>query len=102
MKDNTVKLSISSNGPAFAAPLADASPDSSLPHDAKSSSMKEVDQRMLLFRLSDAASRIRGESDLIRRTGFTDASSRLLRILGETIEEQRLALAGSASGGDGK
>ncbi len=53
----------------------------------------ETEKRMLLFRLSDAAMRIREEADLIRRTGFTDQSSRLLRILGEAVEEQHAALS---------
>ena len=53
----------------------------------------ETDRRMLLFRLSNAALRIRDEADLIRRTGFTDQASRLLRILGEAVEEQHAALS---------
>jgi hypothetical protein len=61
----------------------------------------ELEKRMLLFRLSDAAARIRDEANLIRRTAFTDASGRLLRILGETVEEQRAALD-SSNGGAGK
>ncbi len=52
----------------------------------------ETEKRMLLFRLSDAAMRIREEADLIRRTGFTDQASRLMRILGEAVEEQHAAL----------
>jgi hypothetical protein len=54
----------------------------------------ETEKRMLLFRLSDAAQRIREESELIRRTGFSDPAGRLLRILGEAVEEQSVALSG--------
>ena len=54
----------------------------------------ETEKRMLLFRLSDAANRIREEGDLIRRTGFADQASRLMRILGEAVEEQHVALGG--------
>ena len=74
--------------PTMAAPLA--SNEETVPAKAASS---ETEQRMLLFRLSDAAMRIREEADLIRRTGFTDQASRLLRILGEAVEEQHSALS---------
>lgn len=75
--------------PTMAVPLApkeETQPTKSTP--------SETEQRMLLFRLSDAAIRIRDEADLIRRTGFTDQASRLLRILGEAVEEQHSALSG--------
>lgn len=84
MKNTSDKVQILST-PAFAVPLAT---DSSVSVAATS----ETDKRMLLIRLSDAAARIREEATLIRRAGFTDPASRLLRILGETVEEQRLAL----------
>ncbi len=58
--------------------------------------VSETDRRMLLFRLSNAALRIRDEADLIRRTGFTDQASRLLRILGEAVEEQHAAMTTKA------
>jgi hypothetical protein len=62
-----------------------------------------LEKRMLLFRLSEAGTRIREEADLIRRTGFTDHGSRLLRILAEAVEEQHLALGGrSVSDGEPK
>lgn len=53
----------------------------------------ETDRRMLLFRLSEAGTRIRDEAELIRRTGFTDQASRLLKILSEAVEEQHVALS---------
>ena len=53
----------------------------------------ETEKRMLLFRLSDAAIRIREEAELIRRNGFADQSSRLMRILGEAVDEQHAALS---------
>ncbi len=50
----------------------------------------EADRLQLLVRLSDAAARIREETELIQRTSFADPAGRLLRILGEAVEEQRL------------
>ena len=94
MKNNPTKFSNSKDA-AFAVPLSlNETMTESAP--AAKADMTETDKRMLLFRLSDAASRIRDESNLIRRTGFTDSSSRLLRILAETVEEQRLALGGDS------
>ena len=61
------------------------------------SAKTETDRRMLLVRLSDAAEKIRKETELIQRTSFNDPAGRLLRILGETIEEQRLSF-GAAVG----
>ena len=93
MKNSSIKVQTNST-PAFAVPLSAPVETQSVPLSS------ETDKRMLLIRLSDAASRIREEATLIRRLGFTDSSSRLLRILGETIEEQRLAL--EAKGGTSK
>ena len=53
----------------------------------------EISRHMLLIRLSEAASRIREEAEQIRGVGFTETSARLYRILAETTEEQRCALA---------
>ena len=86
--------------PSVAAPLTSKEE----PKHARPAS-SETEQRMLLFRLSDAAMRIREESDLIHRAGFTDPASRLLRLLGEAVEEQHAALSGksgSAFSGDSK
>lgn len=46
----------------------------------------------LLARLTEASAFIRAEADQIRTIGITDRSVRLLRILGEAVEEQRLGL----------
>lgn len=81
--------------PTIAAPLASAEfnmPASFEPSEASAEMKTETEKRMLLFRLSEAGMRIREEADLIRRTGFTNPASRLLRILGETVEEQHVAL----------
>ena len=51
-----------------------------------------VDQKMLVYRLTEAARRIREETELIRRSSFSDTGARLMRILGETVEEQRQAI----------
>ena len=51
----------------------------------------ETDRHLLLIRLSDAAEKIRKETELIQRTSFNDPAGRLLRILAETIEEQRVS-----------
>lgn len=78
-----------SNGAAFSVPIAvPKSPDQVA---------GEKNQRMLLVRLSDAADRIRKETELIQRTGFDDPAARLLRILAETVEEQRVSF-GAARG----
>lgn len=78
---------------SIAAPLKNdrQMPDSFVTSRAETS---ETEKRMLLIRLSEASGRIRKESDLIRRTGFTEPSGRLLRILAETVEEQLIALDG--------
>lgn len=95
MKNNSTETSSSTaaetQSAAIAVPLATDT-------TTTKASTNETERRMLLFRLSDAGSRIREESNLIQRTGFSDASARLLRILGETIEEQRLAIASTLRG----
>ncbi|MDZ4081938.1 MAG: hypothetical protein U1E10_03300 [Bdellovibrionales bacterium] len=44
----------------------------------------------LLARLTEASAFIRSEAEQIKTIGLTDRSVRLLRILGEAVEEQRL------------
>lgn len=51
-----------------------------------------ADQKMLVYRLTEAARRIREETELIRRSSFSDSGARLMRILGETVEEQRQSI----------
>lgn len=46
----------------------------------------------LLARLTEASAFIRSEAEQIKTIGLSDRSVRLLRILGEAIEEQRLGL----------
>lgn len=46
----------------------------------------------LLARLTEASAFIRSEAEQIKMIGLSDRSVRLLRILGEAIEEQRLGL----------
>jgi hypothetical protein len=46
----------------------------------------------LLARLTEASAFIRSEADQIKTIGLADRSVRLLRILGEAVEEQRLGL----------
>jgi hypothetical protein len=46
----------------------------------------------LLARLTEASAFIRSEAEQIKTIGLTDRSVRLLRILGEAVEEQRLGL----------
>lgn len=46
----------------------------------------------LLARLTEASAFIRSEAEQIKMIGLTDRSVRLLRILGEAVEEQRLGL----------
>lgn len=83
--------------PAFAVPLTSfVEPRIEVSDDVRGES-SETEKRMLLFRLSNASARIREETDLIRRTGFTDQASRLLRILGEAVEEQQVALTRSTA-----
>lgn len=96
MKNNAAKLSNSNTG-AFAIPLK---LEEAVIENGSTVDTTETEKRMLLFRLSDAASRIRDEANLIRRTAFTDSSARLLRILGEAVEEQRGALADFAGGAE--
>lgn len=76
------------NAGAFAVPLAVSLAVPQSPAQVAT----ETDRRMLLVRLSDAADKIRKETELIQRTSFSDPAGRLLRILAETVEEQRLSL----------
>jgi len=46
----------------------------------------------LLARLTEASAFIRSEAEQIKAIGITDRSVRLLRILGEAVEEQRHGL----------
>jgi hypothetical protein len=48
----------------------------------------------LLLRLNRAAELIRRETEQIQSKNFLDQSVRLLRLLGETVEEQRLGFEG--------
>ncbi len=50
----------------------------------------ENSQLELLSRLTEASVIIRSEAEQIKAIGVSDRSVRLLRILGEAIEEQRL------------
>ena len=86
-----------SNAGAFAAPLAVAPAMALTMPQSPSQVATETDRRMLLVRLSDAADKIRKETELIQRTSFSDPAGRLLRILAETVEEQRLSF-GAARG----
>lgn len=88
-KQNT-STSTSASTAAFAVPLSTFQGETT---DVSAKAGSEISRHMLLIRLSEAASRIREEAQLIRSVGFTDPSARLLRILGETNEEQQLALA---------
>lgn len=56
----------------------------------------ETSRKMLLIRLSEAAGRIREEAELIRNSNFSDSTARLMRILGEVVEEQKQALHGAS------
>lgn len=91
MKSITSKQNPSSATPAFAAPLGAIENESVRLVNRQPET--EISRHMLLIRLSEAASRIREEAEQIRGVGFTEPSSRLLRILAETAEEQRGALA---------
>lgn len=57
-----------------------------------SASNHEHAQLDLLSRLTEASAIIRSEAEQIKAIGVSDRSVRLLRILGEAIEEQRLGL----------
>lgn len=52
----------------------------------------ENSQLELLSRLTEASVIIRSEAEQIKAIGVSDRSVRLLRILGEAIEEQRIGL----------
>ena len=96
MKNDSSKAAMQGTGvPALAVPLTETVASKALKPAAS-----EIEMRMLVIRLSNAATRIREEASLIQRTGFSDQNSRLLRMLGETVEEQRLAL--ETVGGDAK
>ncbi len=90
MKNIPAKQNTSTATAAFAVPLSTFEGETQA---HRPSGGAEISRHMLLIRLSEAASRIREEAQLIRSVGFTDPSARLLRILGETNEEQQLALA---------
>lgn len=51
---------------------------------------RENSQLELLTRLTEASIVIRSEAERIKAIGVSDRSVRLLRILGEAIEEQRI------------
>ena len=78
-----------STQPGAAVPLVSES-NSTVTEPQSTSS--DIEMRMLLIRLSDAAARIRDEKALIQQIGYQDQTSRLLRILGEAVEEQKSAL----------
>ncbi|CAN5547575.1 hypothetical protein BH10BDE1_BH10BDE1_31970 [soil metagenome] len=79
------------NAGAFAVPLAVPLAVHLAPPKSTAQAATETERRMLLVRLSDAADKIRKETELIQRTSFGDPTGRLLRILAETVEEQRLS-----------
>lgn len=72
--------------PAVAAPI----------HTAESEqSQRPLEQTLRL--LERAATVIRSEEERIKATGLRDQGLRLLRLLGETVEEQRLSFGGRSS-----
>lgn len=92
MKERSENMSQHSDRAVVAVPLAADQGSVPASFAVSPADENEIGKRMLLIRLSDAAERIRQEGELIRRTGFTDGTSRLVRILAEAVDEQRLAL----------
>jgi hypothetical protein len=58
---------------------------------------REIAQMELLTRLTEASIVIRSETDRIKSIGVSDRSVRLLRILSEAIEEQRIGFQSEKS-----
>jgi hypothetical protein len=77
--------------PLAGVPMANSASSSLFAPKSPAQLAGETDRRMLLVRLSDAAEKIRKETELIQRTAFNDPAGRLLRILAESVEEQRLS-----------
>lgn len=87
----TTQSKFQSGGAAIAVPIAVPAPGSHLRSENREDSAANA-QLDLLARLTEASAFIRSEAEQIQNIGFTDRSVRLLRILGEAVEEQRLGL----------